>query len=177
MARTKQDEPKKRKPGTAPAGKAPRAEIARRAAELAARGGVKKTHRFRPGTVALRDIRKYQKSVDLLMRKAPFQRLVREVTQQIHPDLRFERGAIAALQEAVEAYLISLFGHTQIIAIRCKRVTIMPQDMAVVRYIRGEAPNLDLLSAAPLPPKPAFAATPFTKAVPAAVPAAPLQLL
>ena len=68
--------------------------------------GVKKPHRFRPGTVALREIRKYQRSTDLLIRKMPFQRVVREIAQDHKTDLRFQSSAIAALQEAAEAYLI-----------------------------------------------------------------------
>jgi len=72
-------------------------------------GGVKKPHRYRPGTVALREIRRYQKSTELLIRKLPFQRLVREIAQDFKTDLRFQSSAIGALQEAVEAYLVSLF--------------------------------------------------------------------
>lgn len=75
-------------------------------------GGVKKPHRYRPGTVALREIRKYQKSTDLLLRKLPFQRLVREIAQDFKNDLRFQSTAILALQEASEAYLVGLFEGT-----------------------------------------------------------------
>ena len=64
---------------------------------------------YRPGTVALREIRKYQKTTDLLIRKLPFQRLVREIAQESKADLRFQSAAIGALQEASEAYLVSLF--------------------------------------------------------------------
>ena len=66
-------------------------------------GGVKRPHRFRPGTVALREIRKYQKSTELLIRKLPFQRLVREIAQDFKTDLRFQSSAVLALQEASEA--------------------------------------------------------------------------
>ncbi|KAK0550795.1 Core histone H2A/H2B/H3/H4 [Tilletia horrida] len=72
-------------------------------------GGVKKPHRYKPGTVALREIRRYQKSTELLIRRLPFQRLVREISQDIWRDIRFQSSAIAALQEASEAYLIDLF--------------------------------------------------------------------
>ncbi len=75
-------------------------------------GGVKKPHRYRPGTVALREIRRYQKSTDLLIRKLPFQRLVREVAQAYKTDVRFQSNAIMALQEAAEAYLVGLFEDT-----------------------------------------------------------------
>jgi len=89
----------------------------------------KKPHRFRPGTVALREIRRYQKSVDLLMRKLPFQRLVREIAQDLNEPKRFELGSLALLQEAAEAYLVTAFEGTNLCAIHCKRVTIMPKDM------------------------------------------------
>ncbi|GKY96923.1 histone H3.2 [Mayamaea pseudoterrestris] len=92
-------------------------------------GGVKKRRRFRPGTVALREIRKYQKSTELLIRKAPFQRLIREIAQEHAGDLRFQSTAVLALQEASEAYLVSLFEDTNLCAIHAKRVTIMPKDI------------------------------------------------
>ena len=92
-------------------------------------GGVKRTHRFRPGTVALRDIRKYQKSTELLIRKLPFQRLVREIANDFKNDLRFQSSAVLAIQEAAEAYMVGLFEDTNLCAIHAKRVTIMPKDM------------------------------------------------
>uniref|UniRef100_A0A453MV18 Core Histone H2A/H2B/H3 domain-containing protein n=1 Tax=Aegilops tauschii subsp. strangulata TaxID=200361 RepID=A0A453MV18_AEGTS len=101
-------------------------------------GGVKKPHRYRPGTVALREIRKYQKSTDLLIRKLPFQRLVREIAQDFKTDLRFQSHAVLALQEAAEAYLVGLFEDTNLCAIHAKRVTIMPKDIQLARRIRGE---------------------------------------
>ena len=101
-------------------------------------GPMKKPHRFRPGTVALREIRKYQKSTDLLIRKLPFQRLVREVAQDFKTDLRFQSAAVMALQEAAEAYLVGLFEDTNLCAIHAKRVTIQPKDMQLARRIRGE---------------------------------------
>lgn len=101
-----------------------------------------KPHRFRPGTVALREIRRYQKTTDLLIRKAPFQRLVREIAHgwanDTMKDLRFQSSAVAALQEAAEAYLVGLFEDTNLCAIHAKRVTIMPKDMQLARRIRGE---------------------------------------
>ncbi|KAI7731983.1 hypothetical protein M8C21_017016, partial [Ambrosia artemisiifolia] len=121
-------------------GKAPRKQLATKAARKSApaTGGVKKPHRFRPGTVALREIRKYQKSTELLIRKLPFQRLVREIAQDFKTDLRFQSSAVAALQEASEAYLVGLFEDTNLCAIHAKRVTIMPKDMQLARRIRGE---------------------------------------
>ncbi|KAG7224654.1 hypothetical protein INR49_011407 [Caranx melampygus] len=85
---------------------------------------------FRPGTVALREIRRYQKSTELLIRKLPFQRLVREIAQDFKTDLRFQSAAIGALQEASEAYLVGLFEDTNLCAIHAKRVTIMPKDIS-----------------------------------------------
>merc|ERR1719512_24902 len=105
--------------------KAPRQVIAAKARKQAPiAGGIKKPHRYRPGTVALREIRKYQKSTDLLIRKLPFQRLVREIAQEFKNELRFQSSAILALQEASEAYLVSLFEDTNLCAIHAKRVTI-----------------------------------------------------
>ena len=101
-------------------------------------GGLKRPMRYRPGTVALREIRRYQKTAELLIRKLPFNRLVREVTQDFKTDLRFQAQAIMALQEAAEAYLVRLFDDTNLCAIHAKRVTIMPKDMQLARRIRGE---------------------------------------
>ena len=100
-------------------------------------GGVKKPRRFRPGTVALREIRRYQKSTELLIRKLPFQRLVRGIAQDFKIGLRFQSSALNALQEAAEAYLVDLFQDTNLCAIHAKRVTIMPKDMMLARRIRG----------------------------------------
>jgi len=134
MARTKQTARK------STGGKAPRKQVASKAARKStpSTGGVKKPHRFRPGTVALQEIRKYQKSTELLIRKLPFQRLVREVKDDFKTDLRFQSHAIMALQEASEAYLTSLFEDTNLCAIHAKRVTIMPKDIQLARRIRGE---------------------------------------
>ena len=134
MARTKQTA--RRSTG----GKVPRKQLAikHHRMVLAEPGGVKKPHRYRPGTVALREIRKYQKSTDLLIRKLPFQRLVREIAQDFKTDLRFQSTAILALQEASEAYLVGLFEDTNLCAIHAKRVTIMPKDIQLARRIRGE---------------------------------------
>jgi len=136
MARTKQTARK------STGGKAPRKSVATKAARKQApsvsSGGIKKPHRFRPGTVALREIRRFQKSTELLIRKLPFQRLVREIAQEFKTDLRFQSSAIAALQEASEAYLVGLFEDTNLCAIHAKRVTIMPKDIQLARRIRGE---------------------------------------
>eukprot|EP00095_Tigriopus_kingsejongensis_P006511 snap_masked-scaffold172_size289735-processed-gene-0.0 protein:Tk06511 transcript:snap_masked-scaffold172_size289735-processed-gene-0.0-mRNA-1 annotation:"PREDICTED: uncharacterized protein LOC103459387" len=85
-------------------------------------------------------IRRYQKSTELLIRKLPFQRLVREIAQDFKTDLRFQSSAVMALQEASEAYLVGLFEDTNLCAIHAKRVTIMPKDIQLARRIRGEQP-------------------------------------
>lgn len=104
-----------------------KAKAPRKLATKGSRLPVKKTRRFRPGTVALREIRRYQNSTELLIRKLPFQRLV-----------RFQSLAIAALQEAAESYLVQLFEDTNLCCIHAKRVTIMVKDMVLARRIRGE---------------------------------------
>jgi len=108
MARTKQTA---RKQAT-PAGKAPRKQVGNKAARKSApaMGGIKKPHRYRPGTVA----------------------------QEFKSDLRFQSSAVLALQEASESYLVGLFEDTNLCAIHAKRVTIMPKDMQLARRIRGE---------------------------------------
>lgn len=104
-------------------------------------GGVRKPHRFKPGTVALREIRKYQTLTDLLLRKLPFARLVREICEEYRNQdevLRWQLVAIQALQEAVEAYLVHLLEDTNLCAIHAKRVTIMQKDIQLARRIRGQ---------------------------------------
>ena len=134
MARTKQTARQ------STGGKTPRKQLATKAARKSApsTGGVKKPHRYRPGTVALREIRRYQKSTDLLLRKLPFQRFVREIAQDFKQDLRFQGSAVLALQEAAEAHNIGIFEDTNLCAIHAKRVTIMPKDVQLVQRIRGE---------------------------------------
>jgi histone H3 len=134
MARTKQTARK------STGGKAPRKQLASKAARKStpSTGGIKKPHRYRPGTVALREIRKFQKSTELLIRKLPFQRLVREISNDFKAELRFHSQALLALQEAAEAYLVGLFEDTNLCAIHAKRVTIMPKDLQLARRIRGE---------------------------------------
>ena len=102
------------------------------------KGGVKKPMRYHPGTVALCEIRRYQKTTELLIRKLPFNRLVREIAQDFKTDLRFQAQAIGALQEAAEAYLVGLFEDTNLCGIHAKRLTIMPKDIQLARRIRGE---------------------------------------
>ena len=103
-----------------------------------ATGGVKKPHRYRPGTVALREIRRYQRTTELLCRKLPVARLIREIAQDFKTDLRFQASTIAALHEAMEAYMVGLFEDTNLCTIHARRVTITPKDMQLARRLRGE---------------------------------------
>ena len=146
MARTKQTARKSY------GGKAPRAVTGGKGKTLATKGvagnraqrksvgGVKKPHRYRPGTVALREIRRYQKSTELLIKKAPFWRLCREIMIGFKKDngWRMTLSSVMAQQEATEAYLVGLFEDTNLCAIHAKRVTIFPKDIQLARRIRGE---------------------------------------
>ena len=126
-------------------GKKAAARMAKKGGQKAPKGGVKKRYRYRPGTVALKQIRQYQKSTELLIRKLPFQRLVREIASDsevikspLCGKVRFQSAAIMALQEATEAYLVGLFEDSNLCAIHARRVTIMPKDIQLARRIRGE---------------------------------------
>lgn len=101
-------------------------------------GGVMRPHRYRPGVVALREIRRYQKSTELLIRKQPFQRLVRETAENFRIDLRFQISAVEALQEATEAYLVDIFRDTLLCAFHAKRIIITPADIQLALRIRGQ---------------------------------------
>ena len=109
-----------------------------RAHEARRDGRLVRIGRFRPGVMALREIRHYQKSSALLIRKLPFQRLVREIAQDFKTDLRFQSAAILCLQEAAEAYLVGLFEDTNLCTIHARRVTITPKDLQLARRICGE---------------------------------------
>lgn len=99
---------------------------------------IKPKYRYRPGTVALREIRKYQKSDKLLLKTRPFIRLVKEITAVINGNIRYQSSAIRALQEATEAYMTGVFEATTLCAIHARRTTIMVKDMQLARRIRGE---------------------------------------
>lgn len=134
MARTKQTA------RISTGGKAPIRQLASKAARFHApmAGGIKRPHRYRPGTVALREIRKYQKTYNLLIRKLPFSRLVRETMQNFKTDLHITAGALEALQEASEMVLIELFECSNLLAIHAKRVTIKPADIQLgKRMVKG----------------------------------------
>ncbi|KAL6544383.1 nucleosomal DNA binding [Orobanche minor] len=134
MARTKQAASK------STGGKASRKQLATKAARKSAPAivGVNTPHHFCPKTVALYEIRKYHKSTELLIREFPFQRLVQEIAKDFKMDLMFQSSAVAALQEATEAYLVGLFEDTNLCAIHAKRVTIMPKDIQLGIRSRGE---------------------------------------
>lgn len=116
--------------------------VATKAARKTAPSGTgqrfKKPHRFRPGTVALREIRRYQKSTDLLIPKRRFQLLVREISLSHMKNGRFQTAAMAMLQEAGEAYVIQLLDDANNCAIHARRVTVMPKDMKLAARIRGK---------------------------------------
>ena len=98
--------------------------------------------KFKPGTVALREIRRYQKGTELLLRKLPFQRLVREVARVQKDDVRFQASAVLAMQEATESYIVNLFADTCLCAIHGGRVTIQPRDLQLARRLRGEGTHI-----------------------------------
>ena len=108
---------------------------------LPPKGGVRKPRRFRPGTVALREIRKYQKSTDLLIRKIPFQRLVREICRSFEKTLgyglRFQSTALLALQEGAEAYLVNMFSQCNDICQHSNRVTLQVKDIQLWKRLHN----------------------------------------
>lgn len=97
--------------------------------------GNKSVKRYRPGVLALKEIRRYQKTTEMLIRTAPFQRLVKEVSQKFKADFRYQASALQALQEATESYIIGLFEDTNLCAIHARRVTIMPRDIQLVKKL------------------------------------------
>ena len=100
-----------------------------------------KPKRYRPGTVTLWEIRRYQWSTELLIRRAPFDHLIRELVQDLQHgghELRISPATITALQEAAEVYLVLLFKDTNLCTIHAKHVTIMPKDIQLAWRICGE---------------------------------------
>ena len=110
----------------------------RKCHEARLEGRLVRAKKFRPGIAALKEIRHFQKGSALLIRKLPFQKLVREIANDFKTNLRFQQSAIEALQEAAEAYLVGLFKDSNLCAIHARRVTIMPKDIQLARRIRGE---------------------------------------
>ena len=102
-------------------------------------GGKPKPRRYRPGTVVLREIRRYQRMTELLIRREPFDQLVREIVQDLgRPTLRVSPAAVTVLHEAAEAHLVLLFEDTNLCTIHARWVTIMPKDIQLARQIHGE---------------------------------------
>ena len=131
MARTKQGRTVRRA-ASATAKKVPR-HIARTTAPNGPR-----PHRFRPSNRVLLEIRRLQCTTDLIIRKLPFERLVREIASKFMRDPRFQPSTILALQEASEAYLVKLFENTNLLAMHAKRITITKQDLRLAMRIRGD---------------------------------------
>ena len=138
MARHKQKNPVKGNGGK----KTPRTKIQKKKDRQ--EEGKQRRHRYRPGTVALREIRRYQKSTDLLIRREPFRKVVKEIHQDIfggmalHLNYRYQSLAVDALQAAAESYLVSLFEDANLCTIHAGRVTLMIKDIQLARRIRGE---------------------------------------
>ena len=127
------------------AAKTARKTVSAKAARTApTTGGVKKPHRYRPGTVALREIHRYQKSTNLMIPKMPYVKLLREITQdqckqpKDGNDYRWQGAAILATQTAAEDYLTVQLEDANVCALHSKRVTVMPKDIQLVRRIKGE---------------------------------------
>ena len=129
MARTKQTARKS-------TGARPKRKLAQKQANHKSSGGVMRPQSFRPGTVALLEIHRYQKSTELLLKKLPFQRLVREIAQEFKTSMRFQMAALGVFQEAAEAYLIEIFKEANLYATHAKRVTIMQRDIQLARRKR-----------------------------------------
>ena len=124
-------------------GKSLKTRLAKNAAPIQPRLLPSKKHRFRPGTVALREIRRYQKSTNLLIPGAPFLKVVREIIEKLQAERltevkRVQASAVHALQEATESYLVRLFEDSNRCAIHAKRVTVSQKDIALARRIRGD---------------------------------------
>ena len=131
-------------------GKQPRKHISRKVLRegINPTGGIKKPHRYRPGMLALREIRWYQRSTENLIKRTPFQKLIREISQEYHicPDgpgtpsvqVHFQSTAVAALQEAAENFIVGLFEDVNLLAIHARCVTIMPRDIWLALHIRGD---------------------------------------
>lgn len=135
MARTKQTAKK------SVGGKAPRKQLATKAARKTApasgsEASQKRPARFRPGSVALKEIRKYQKSTDHLMRKLTFQRLVRSIAASIRSEFRFRSIVMHCLQEVIESFITSLFEESNQFALHAKRMTVMVKDLYLLCKIK-----------------------------------------
>ena len=97
-----------------------------------------KTKKMKQGLKALKEIKKYQSSMEMLIRRLPFQRVVKEIMQKVQDDLRLQSTAILVLQEVGETFLVGLLEQSNLCALPAKRVTIMPKDVQLARCIRGD---------------------------------------
>ncbi|MCH1574666.1 MAG: hypothetical protein L7S67_00165 [Flavobacteriales bacterium] len=143
MARTKQAVPNRRQGSHRPVSKADSVYFKQARQGFKQPRQPRQKRRTRPGTVAVREIIKYQRSSNLLIRKAPFQRLVREIVNDLSQtstgtNFRFKETAMMALQESCEAYLVGLMEDTNLCCIHAKRETVMTKDMRLARRIRGD---------------------------------------
>ena len=110
--------------------------------------GVKKPNRYCPGLLALREIRRYQQSTECLIKRTPFNKLIKEISQQYRVcpycpgmpsvQVRFQSTALAALQEAAENFIVGLFEDMNLLAGHARRVTVMPQDIRLALRIQGD---------------------------------------
>ena len=117
-------------------------------------GGIKKPHGYRPRLVALREIRRYQKSTECLIKRSPFQKLIWEISQEycicpqgpgtLSMQVRFQSTAIAALQEAAENFIVGLFEDINLLDVHTKRVTVMLRDIQLALRIRGDHYHLGI---------------------------------
>lgn len=118
--------------------KQPTNSVKYRGAPAAGDEGGRRPRRMRPGEKALKEIRFYQRHTELLIRKLPFARLVREVqTMFSRKEFRWQAEAMMALQESAEAHIIGIFEDANLCTIHAKRVTVMPRDIQLARRIRG----------------------------------------
>lgn len=102
------------------------------------RSGTMRSRRWRPGTVALREIRKYQSTTDVLIARAPFRRLVKEIVSNLKESIRMQSSALEAVQEATEGYIVNLLCDANLCTIHAKRVTLFPKDLQLAIRLRGE---------------------------------------
>ena len=137
MARTKLQAAKKNMKGVQKPGKSSQG-----VKKTTQEGTEKAKRRTRPGAKALREIKMYQRSTDTLLPRAALQRVIKEITAKYYPEARYSYGAIDAVQQCVESYMVGLFEDTQLCAVHAKRMTVMTKDMRLARRIRGEILSL-----------------------------------
>jgi histone H3/H4 len=108
--------------------------------QVPAEGKVKRKYKYRPGTKALREVRRYQRTTDPCIPLAPIARLVKELTQEMYPTktINFQANAIQAIRQSAEAHIVTLMEDANLCAIHAKRITITPKDILLARRIRGE---------------------------------------